>query len=121
MAKLNVRKTDPRTSVEAAIKAAKSSRKAFLAVEQLMTDGVARIDEEIWLECRNRGFISSLSTVQHARLALSEAGLLTETGTTRPTTLETPSREWVYVPNGHLNKPVVSDGPVHGVCPVCGR
>lgn len=60
-----------------------------------MQDGQPRIDQEIWQGCRSAGYLSSLSAVQHARLALSEAGILVETGRTRPTTDGTPSREWV--------------------------
>jgi hypothetical protein len=93
-----VRTTDPETSLLAAIKASKASRKAVAAVREVMTDGVPRIDEEIWQACRAAGFISSLATVQHGRLALSEAGVLTGTGVTRETSNGSPSREWKAAP-----------------------
>ena len=90
-----VRGTDPHTSLLAAQKASKASRKAIVAVAVAMNDGVIRIDEEVWATCRAQGYISSLSTVQHGRLALSEAGLLVETGATRHTRDGASSREWV--------------------------
>jgi hypothetical protein len=93
------RKTDPRTSVEAARKAAKASFLAVQAVERLMSDGCKRIDEEIWQGCREQGYISSLSTVQHGRLTLSEAGLLLDTGETRTTTDSAQSIVWGLNPN----------------------
>lgn len=89
-----VRKTDPSTSIEAAIKASKASRKAVAAVRSAMSDGGARIDEEIWKMCRAAGYISSYATVRHGRLALSEAGELVDTGVTRKTSDGSPSREW---------------------------
>ena len=88
------RKTDPRTSVEAARKATKASIVAIRAVEKAMLDGKGRIDEEIWQRCRAQGYISSLATVQHGRLALSEAGVLIDTDTTRNTSNNSPSIIW---------------------------
>jgi hypothetical protein len=90
-----VRNTDPDTSLAAAIRASKASRKAVAAVRIAMADGVARIDEEIWRACRASGYISSYDTVRHGRLALSEAGELAETGATRDRSDGSPSREWV--------------------------
>src|SRR5277367_1707744 len=89
-----VRETDPATSIEAAIKASKASRKAVAAVRSAMNDGTARIDEEIWQACRKAGYISSYATVRHGRLALSECGELVDTGATRKTSDGSPSREW---------------------------
>lgn len=90
-----VRSTDPDTSLAAAIRVAKSSRKAE-AVAAVMSDGVVRIDEEIWQACRKRGFISTLATVQHGRLALSRAGFLHDTGVRVTTSNGSPSRGWRY-------------------------
>lgn len=90
------RTNDPRTSLEAARLAAKASALAVEAVEGLMKDGVGRIDEEIWTACRARGFLKSLPTIQHGRLALSEAGLIKATGKIRPTSNGAGSREWVW-------------------------
>jgi hypothetical protein len=89
-----VRARDPATSLAAAIKASKASRKAVQAVSDVMADGVARIDEEIWRACRASGYVSSYDTVRHARLALSESGAIAETGITRETSDGAPSREW---------------------------
>jgi hypothetical protein len=89
------RAEDPSTSLAAAIKASKASRKAVAAVQSVMCDGKARIDEEIWQACRSAGYISSYATVRHGRLALSEGGELVETGATRKTSDGSPSREWI--------------------------
>ncbi len=59
-----------------------------------MSDGKGRIDEEIWQRCRAQGYISSLATVQHGRLALSEAGVLIDTDTERNTSNNSPSIVW---------------------------
>lgn len=93
-----VRKGDPRTSVEAARRATKASMKALQAVESVMSDGQARIDEEIWAACRLNGYISTLDTVQHAREALSMAGVLMDSGTTRLTSNGCASIAWVANP-----------------------
>lgn len=87
---------DPRTSVEAARRTAKASLTALQAVERVMADGLPRIDEEIWRQCRATGYVSSLATVQHGRLALSEAGILKDVGT-RNTSYGSPSRTWQIV------------------------
>lgn len=89
------RGADPRTSVEAARRAAKASLRAMWAVECLMRDHGKRIDEEICSGCRMRGYIASPETVRHGRLALSESGVVVATGATRRTSLGLPSREWV--------------------------
>lgn len=88
------RESDPETSVMAAIKASKASTKAVNAIARLMSDGVKRIDEEIWLDCKQAGYFASLATIQHGRLALSEAGLLEYTGETSKTINMGSSREW---------------------------
>lgn len=89
-----VREGDPATSYEAAIKAKRASRKAAQTIRAVMVDGIERIDEEIWLECRRLGMISSLAVVQHARLALSDSGLVVDTGGTRMTSQKSRSRIW---------------------------
>jgi hypothetical protein len=61
-----------------------------------MQDGVERIDEEIWRDVRVRGFLRSLATIQHGRLALSESSILVDTGRVRDTlTNKCPSIVWV--------------------------
>jgi hypothetical protein len=89
-----VRATDPYTSVGAALRAAAASAKAVAAVARLMNDGQARIDHEIWLDCRAAGYVASIDTVRHGRLALSETGLIVETGETRITPNGMPARVW---------------------------
>jgi hypothetical protein len=89
------RKDDSKPSLEAARRAARATRKAVSAVAQVMDDGVARIDEEIWHACRAAEYLSSLDAVRHARLALSRAGRLIDTGETRPTKDGVSSRVWV--------------------------
>lgn len=89
------RATDPRTSVEAARVAAKASIEAMRAVECIMRDCRPRIDEEIWVDCRSAGYLKAPETIRHGRLALSESGILRETGVTRKTPRGLPSREWV--------------------------
>ncbi len=79
------RSTDLATSIAAAIRASKASSKAVIAVKNVMRDGVERIDEDIWLACREAGYLSSLETVQHGRLSLSEAGIVINTGLTKLT------------------------------------
>jgi hypothetical protein len=69
--------------------------RALRAVEALMKDGKERIDHEIWRDCRMAGYVSSLSTIQHGRLALSEAKILRATGATRLTPDNASSRVWV--------------------------
>ena len=59
-----------------------------------MNDGQARIDHEIWIDCRARGYVTSIDTVRHGRLALSETGLIIETGETRTTPNGMPARVW---------------------------
>lgn len=88
------RSDNPGTSVEAAQKAAKASPKAVEAVARAMADGQARIDEEIREACLRQGYVASLATIQHGRLALSEAGLLVEAGT-GTTSNNARSRLWV--------------------------
>ena len=88
------RRGDPHTSLSAARKAAKAGRAATCAVIMVMADGISRIDEEIWWACRAGGYISSLDVIRHARFALSEAGCVEETGQTRRTKDNAPSREW---------------------------
>lgn len=82
-----VRGVDPRTSLDAAIKATAASRKAISAVTRCMADGCDRTDQEIREACRQMSepYFASLSTVQHAHLALSLAGELLDTGARRQT------------------------------------
>lgn len=89
------RSSDPDTALLAAIKAAKASPAAVKAVRAVMVDGAPRIDEEIWRACRRNDYISSFATVRHGRLALSEAGVLRETGERRNTSDGMPSRVWI--------------------------
>jgi hypothetical protein len=84
----------PETSLEAARLAAKASKKAMQQVRRVMADGLPRIDEELWQACRDSGYVTSLATVQHGRLALSEAGILEDTGKTRTTSNGCKSRIW---------------------------
>ncbi len=87
-----VRAADSETSVLAAQKAARASSRAIAAVRAVMADGAPRIAEEA---CRANGYVSSFDTVRHARVALSRAGVLVETGRTRETDAGASSREWV--------------------------
>jgi len=88
------RDSDPETSLWAAAKAAKASRRSIKYIRAVMADGLERTDEEIWTECRKLKFVSSLSVVQHGRLALSKAGLLLDTGGRRKTSENTLARVW---------------------------
>lgn len=88
------RRSDPETSVEAACKAARASKKAMAAVRKVMSDGVPRIDEEIWAACRAAGYISSFDAVRHGRRALSEARVILDTGERRNTESGAASRVW---------------------------
>lgn len=90
------RTTDPSTSTEAACQATRASLAAANAVARILADGIPRIDEEIWEDCRRAGYCKSLATIQRGRLALFEAGYIVETGQVRPTSLGGSSREWVY-------------------------
>lgn len=96
------RKADPVTSVRAAAKAAKASAEAVRAVAMLFrgtgwpppgTYGYT--DEQVWQSLRELfDFKRSQATIRHARKALSDAGLLRDTGTTRPTSDGGESRVW---------------------------
>src|SRR5512137_806781 len=86
-----VRGTDPETSLLAAAKAAKASSRAIGEVVRVMMDCRARIDEEIWEDCRKNGYYVTQDTIIHARLALGEAGLLLLTGGTKNTINNLPS------------------------------
>ncbi len=90
------RSGSPSTSLEAAQKAHKSSAKAIYYVAQLMMDGVARIDVEIWIDCRTIGFRRTADTIRVARLALSESGHLVLTGIERLSFSGCKAREWVW-------------------------
>jgi len=90
-----VRGSDPYTSLIAAQKATRTSCKAIENVARLMLDGKRRIDEDICRDCCGLGFRRTLSTIQHARLALSEAGYLVEVGA-RETSNGCKSREWIW-------------------------
>lgn len=89
-----VRDGDPQTSLEAAIKARRASKKAVATVRAVMADGVERIDEEIWLASRKLGLISSFDVVRHARLALSQTGSLVDTERTGTTSDGRAARVW---------------------------
>lgn len=91
-----VRTGSPHTSLEAAQQAHKSSAKAIYQVAKLMMDGLARIDEEIWIDCRTMNFRRHATTVRMARLALSESGYLVSTGIDRPTFAGCKSQEWIW-------------------------
>ncbi len=91
-----VRSSDLPTSVAAAMRAAKASAASVSAVTAVMRDGVGRIDQEIWRVCRSNGYISSLDTIQHGRLPLSEAGVLVDSGQTRITEDGCLSVVWVW-------------------------
>lgn len=89
------RANDLSTSLAAALRASKASAKCVRKVRELMADGVGRIDQEIWIECRDKlDYVTSLDTVQHGRLALYEAGVLKLTDETRPTSNGMPSTVW---------------------------
>jgi len=90
------RNKDPFTSLLAAQKAAKASTKAIAEVAKVMMDGRARIDEEMWRDCEKNGYDRSQDTIEHARLALSEVGLLLWTGHCRKTQYRTQAREWIW-------------------------
>ncbi len=105
-----VRPTDPETSLAAARRAAKASPLAVAAVRQVMADRRPRIDEEIRLACHSMGYVSSLATIQHGRLALSSAGFLRETGETRSTTNGMQSRVWVWVDAPAVMDPAAQTG-----------
>jgi hypothetical protein len=89
------RRGDPSTSREAAIQSVSASRKSVDFAEQVMSDGIPRIDEEIWLECRSRGFLGSLDALEHGRRVLEITGVLAETGVKRRTSVGGMSREWI--------------------------
>lgn len=95
-AKHRVRSKDPYTSLLAAQKAAKASAVAVAEVARVMMDGKLRIDEEICARCKVTGYDRSLSTIQHARLVLSDNGMLLWTGVCRKTAHRCSSREWVW-------------------------
>ncbi len=89
-----VRDDDPETSILAAAKARKASRRSLKFIRAVMADGIERTDEEIWIECRKMGFVSSLAVVQHGRLALSETKMLVDTGARRKTSENAMARVW---------------------------
>jgi len=76
---------DRLTSVLGAAKAVKSSRVATKVVYAVMCDGVERHDEDIEAGCRDLKFERSKDVIQHARLALERAGILVDSGATKPT------------------------------------
>lgn len=88
------RSGDPDTSWAAAAKAARASVPAIQVVLDVFADGVERTDQEIWLFARALGYVSSLDVIQHARLALSNTGMLADTGVRRLTSDGMPSRVW---------------------------
>lgn len=86
---------DMQTSVDAAAKASRASKRAIEAVRDVMSDGEARIDEEIWHACRANGYVSSFDTVRHGRLALSEGGELIATAVCKTTKHGAAATAWV--------------------------
>jgi hypothetical protein len=90
-----VRNEDPGTSFAAARRAARASSVAMELIAEIMADGVARMDEEIWEACRTAGLFRSLDVIRHARLALVRSGQLLRPGGTRQTKNGTSSRLWV--------------------------
>jgi hypothetical protein len=105
-----VRRDDPETSYEAALKATRAAPQAAAAVRYLMTDGVERIDEEIWKGCREMGYISSFDTVRHGRLALSKSGFLRSAGKKRLTSNNSNSLVWA-MNNSVFDQPALSNRP----------
>lgn len=123
------RRRDPSTSRDAAMQSVSASRESVEYAEQVMADGLPRIDEEIWQECRRRGFIGSLDAVEHGRRVLEITGLLVETGMKRKTSVGGMSREWVLHWWGHCprcrragieKKPGPPGIYAVIVCPGCG-
>lgn len=80
----DTRNTDPATSLDAMVKAARASSEATRRVQALMRDGKPRCDEEIWRDLRP-GYSRSQATIRHARVALSRAGILVDSGTRKAT------------------------------------
>jgi len=95
-AKYLTRKRDPHTSLYAAQQASKASTVAIMKVAEIMMDGKARIDEEMWSECWHKGYQRSQDTIEHARLAMSDVGLLLFTGNLRKTQFKKGGREWIW-------------------------
>lgn len=98
------RKSDAETSIAAGCKAAKAVRRIADAVFDLMQDGAARIDEEIWMDLRQAGDDVSSDVVRHARMVLTrnERPMLLETGEQRKTSRGANSRVWIIAPNFRL-------------------
>lgn len=98
----DTRNADPETSLAAMVKAAKASAEAVRRVRALMRDGKARTDEEIWRDLRTPigrdGYCRSQATIRHARVALSRAGMLRDTGERRATTDGGDSVVWQIPP-----------------------
>jgi hypothetical protein len=63
-------------------------------IAEVMSDGVARNDEQIWEACRAAGLLRSLDVVRHARLALVRNGTLVRADGVRLTKSGTSSRLW---------------------------
>lgn len=106
-----------------------ASRESVEFAEQVMSDGIPRIDEEIWIECKRRGFIGSLDAVEHGRRVLELTGVLKETGEKRRTSVGGFSREWVLHAWGHCTrcrragiekKPGPRGVFAVIICPTCG-
>jgi len=108
-----VRGSDPGTSIAAAIKAVKSSAIMTHTAWRVMIDGKDRIDEEIWVECRKYGRLTSLSTVQHARRSLMLMGYVENTGIKRRTSDGGSSIAWVISrkPDAELPKLLLDENP----------
>ena len=74
----------------------RASAIAIMKVAEVMMDGVPRIDEEIWSICWHNGYEKSQDTIEHARLAMSDVGLLLFTGNLRKTQFKKGGREWIW-------------------------
>lgn len=86
----------PRWSALAdAIRKTKASARAIRAVRRLAADGLARIDEELWHELKSKNLYSGgLVAVQHARLALADAGFMERAPLVRLTAQD--GRSWAW-------------------------
>lgn len=105
-----VRGSDPWTSALNAAIAIKASRLCMYRVAKIMEDGVDRNDEELHRDYKLTGFRGSVDLVQHARKALSKAGLLVRTGKVRPSLLNKGLSE-VWVASAALSGCVPSSPP----------
>ncbi len=80
-----VRKSDPETSLDAAVKALRASKEAVVKVREAFATGRDMTDEEVWKFVRTCGYLRSQSVIRHARKALVDAGVIVDSGERRPT------------------------------------